>query len=76
MDSYINKVEWVKGLSVFLRGSIEEKTKCKCSKRIFNPQIHNVSILVAFLVYDLNSDGIISRDEMFQFLKSTLIKVH
>uniref|UniRef100_A0A1I8G1J8 EF-hand domain-containing protein n=1 Tax=Macrostomum lignano TaxID=282301 RepID=A0A1I8G1J8_9PLAT len=29
---------------------------------------------VAFRAYDLNSDGVISRDEMFQLLKSTLIR--
>ncbi len=27
-DSYISMSEWVEGLSIFLRGSIEEKIKC------------------------------------------------
>nr|CAD7438491.1 unnamed protein product [Timema bartmani] len=42
--------EWVTGLSVFLRGTFEERTT------------------FCFLVYDLNSDGFISRDEMFHLL--------
>lgn len=42
---------WIGGLSVFLRGTFEEK-------------IH-----YCFRVYDLNSDGYISKDEMIQLLK-------
>lgn len=34
-DNYINVKEWVKGLSVFLRGTFEEKLKCKISLRNF-----------------------------------------
>ena len=33
------------------------------------------SISVCFVVYDLNSDGYISREEMFQLLKHSLVKV-
>ena len=28
-DSFIGMKDWVEGLSVFLRGSLDEKTKCK-----------------------------------------------
>ena len=28
-DNFINHDEWVLGLSVFLQGHLEEKTKCK-----------------------------------------------
>lgn len=28
-DNYINLEEWIRGLSVFLRGTFEEKMKCK-----------------------------------------------
>ena len=28
-DSLISMKDWVEGLSVFLRGSLEEKTKCE-----------------------------------------------
>ncbi|NXL61863.1 EFCB1 protein, partial [Chordeiles acutipennis] len=55
-DNYINVVEWVEGLSVFLRGTLEEKIK------------------YCFAVYDMDSDGYISRDEMFQMLKNSLLK--
>ncbi|NWR30285.1 EFCB1 protein, partial [Tachuris rubrigastra] len=52
----ITVVEWVEGLAVLLRGTLEEKIK------------------YCFAVYDLNGDGYISREEMFQMLKDTLIK--
>jgi len=55
-DSCISMEEWVKGLSVFLRGDLEEQAK------------------FCFTVYDLNSDGYISREEIFHLLKSSLIK--
>lgn len=55
-DSYITPDEWISGLSVWLRGSLEEKMK------------------YTFNVYDLNGDGYISREEMFQLLKSSLVK--
>lgn len=55
-DSYINLEEWVRGLSVFLRGTREEHMK------------------FCFEVYDFNSDGYISRDEMFGLLKKAVVK--
>uniref|UniRef100_H2YBN1 EF-hand domain-containing protein n=1 Tax=Ciona savignyi TaxID=51511 RepID=H2YBN1_CIOSA len=55
-DSFISLIEWVEGLSIFLRGTQEEK------------------IEYAFTVYDLNGDGYISREEMFQMLKTSLVK--
>lgn len=42
---------WVKGLSILLRGSDEER------------------MAHCFAVYDLNSDGYITKDEMFLLLK-------
>ncbi|NWI70555.1 EFCB1 protein, partial [Todus mexicanus] len=53
-NSYISVLEWVEGLSVFLRGTLEERIK------------------YCFEVYDLNGDGYISREEMFQMLKNSL----
>ena len=43
--------DWVGGLSVFVRGTMQERTA------------------FCFHVYDLNSDGYITRDEMFSLLK-------
>ncbi|NXO67725.1 EFCB1 protein, partial [Phainopepla nitens] len=54
-DGCITVVEWVEGLAVLLRGTLEEKMK-HC-----------------FAVYDLNGDGYISREEMFQMLKNSLL---
>ncbi|NXU95662.1 EFCB1 protein, partial [Xiphorhynchus elegans] len=51
----ITVVEWVEGLAILLRGTLEEKTK------------------YCFTIYDLNGDGYISREEMFQMLKNSLI---
>ncbi|KAH8857069.1 EF-hand calcium-binding domain-containing protein 1 [Schistosoma japonicum] len=66
-DGGVNAQEWVMGLSVFLRGTLEEKTKCSYAIQI-------TLRLVAFDVYDLNTDGRITREEMFQLLKYSLIK--
>jgi hypothetical protein len=29
-DSFIGMVEWVEGFSTFLRGTVDEKIRCKC----------------------------------------------
>ncbi|KAM6314862.1 calaxin [Aegotheles albertisi] len=55
-DSCVSVVEWVEGLSILLRGTLEERIK------------------YCFEVYDLNGDGYISREEMFQMLKNSLLK--
>ncbi|NXN06563.1 EFCB1 protein, partial [Indicator maculatus] len=55
-NSCISVEEWVGGLAVFLRGTLEERIK------------------YCFEVYDLNGDGYITRDEMFQMLKNSLLK--
>ncbi|NWS82851.1 EFCB1 protein, partial [Toxostoma redivivum] len=54
-DGCITVVEWVEGLGVLLRGTLEEKMK------------------LCFTIYDLNGDGYISREEMFQMLKNSLL---
>lgn len=56
-DSLISLEEWVKGMSVYLRGDLKERSK------------------FAFNVYDLNGDGVISREEMFHLLKEVLMKL-
>ena len=33
LDGFISMKDWVQGLSTFLRGSLEEKTKCKLTMR-------------------------------------------
>ncbi|XP_049939349.1 calaxin-like [Schistocerca serialis cubense] len=55
-DGVVRLEEWVQGLSVFLRGTREQRTA------------------FCFLVYDLNSDGYITRDEMFHLLRNCLVK--
>ncbi|XP_050993323.1 calaxin [Labeo rohita] len=55
-DTYISVKEWVEGLSVFLRGTLDEKIK------------------FCFDVYNLHGDGYISREEMLQMLKDSLIR--
>jgi len=56
MDSNLSQEEWVLGLSVFLRGTLEER------------------VAYCFNVYDMNNDGYISREEMFQMLKNSMVK--
>ena len=55
-DSFVSIDEWVLNLSIFLRGTMEEK------------------LLYCFKIYDLNSDGFISREEMFSMLKNCMLK--
>uniref|UniRef100_A0A4X2M7U6 EF-hand domain-containing protein n=1 Tax=Vombatus ursinus TaxID=29139 RepID=A0A4X2M7U6_VOMUR len=55
-DNHISTTEWVEGLSIFLRGTFEEKVK------------------YCYRVYYLNGDGYISQDEMFDMLKTSLLK--
>lgn len=47
---------WILGLSVFLRGTLNEKAA------------------FCFRVYDLNNDGFVTRDELFNLLRNSLIK--
>ena len=70
MDGYISMKDWCSGLSTFLRGSLEEKTKCKLS--VSNVELTGLSD--TFKVFDLNGDGYISREEMFQLLKNCLVR--
>lgn len=55
-DSLVSLEEWIMNLSIFLRGTMEEK-------------LH-----YCFKIYDLNSDGFISREEMFSMLKNCMLK--
>lgn len=55
-DSFVSVKEWIAGLSVFFRGTLDEKIK------------------YCFQVYDLNSDGFISREEIFHMLKNSLVE--
>ena len=76
-DGFLNQEEWVKGLSMFLRGTLAEKIECKQSLYT-RKDVHCFSSfsLDCFSIYDLNSDGYITREEMFHMLKNTLIKVN
>ena len=70
MDGYLSMKDWCSGLSTFLRGSLEEKTKCKFSDQ----PCYMVKLSDTFKVFDLNGDGYISREEMFQLLKNCLVR--
>ena len=48
-DSVLDQKEWIKGMSVFLRGNLEEKTKCE---RTFKPLLA-AHIMLARLFQDL-----------------------
>ena len=45
----------------------------KCAY-VFVYLLHNYYVTDVFNVYDLNDDGYISREEMFQMLKNSLVK--
>ena len=54
IDGTVTREEWVIGLSVVLRGELDEL------------------IAFAFFIYDLNQDGLISKEEMWCMLKDAL----
>lgn len=49
----------------------------RCGLKVFLSDIQSVYyyFAVCFTVYDLNGDGYISREEMFQLLKNCIVKV-
>ncbi|XP_054873776.1 calaxin-like isoform X1 [Amphiprion ocellaris] len=89
-DGIVSLKEWIEGLSVLLRGTLNEKIKCnfstllsvlKCS--LFFIQSYKLIQLTTLLlfcgsdcfhVYDLNGDGFITREEMFRLLKNSLVR--
>ena len=71
-DSFLDQKEWVKGMSIFLRGNLEEKTKCECTYDLAQSYC---GLLDCFRIYDLNDDGYLQRDELFYILKNSMIKV-
>ena len=54
VDGTVTREEWVVGLSVVLRGELNEL------------------MAYAFFIYDLNQDGLISKEEMWCMLKDAL----
>lgn len=70
-DNFISFEEFVRGMSVFLKGKYEDKLRCK---KTFLPYPFYLLLLVCFRVYDLNGDRYISKEEMFQMLKNCLVK--
>ncbi len=53
-DSYLNQMEWLAGLWIFLKGNLNEQaTYC-------------------FQIYDIDEDGFVSKEDMFQLLKTSL----
>lgn len=73
--------EWIEGLSTFVRGTAEEQMMCESVTvsvvSLVSMEINDTLCLclVAFVVYDLNGDGYISKEEMFPMLKACMIKV-
>ena len=66
-DGKINFKEFVVGLSVVQRGTIDERLQCK------NKEKKNlcVDILVMFKAYDTNHDGGLSPTEVYDLIKAT-----
>lgn len=87
-DSFVSMKEWIEGLSVFLRGTLDEKIKCTLFFLSLDTTTHQNQFQVVirvitlpslhgsdcFHVYDLNGDNYISREEMFHMLKNSLIR--
>ena len=76
-DGQVSMLEWVVGLNTYLRGTLDEKIACKSSgcKTIIALRTRLAS-LVAFNCYSLKGEKHITREEIFQLLKSSVLKVH
>ncbi|CAF1421265.1 unnamed protein product [Adineta steineri] len=55
-DGQVNMLEWIIGLNIYLRGTLDEK------------------IIFAFNCYSLKGEKYITRQEIFQLLKNTMLK--
>jgi Ca2+-binding EF-hand superfamily protein len=60
-DGHVNMLEWVVGLNTYLRGTLDEKIAFPSS--------------VAFNCYSLKGEKHITREEIFQLLKSSVLRV-
>jgi Ca2+-binding EF-hand superfamily protein len=47
-DSYLSMSEWVESLSIFLRGTQEEKIKCRSKCNSYIKEIHLFQLVVFF----------------------------
>ena len=68
-------LEWVVGLNTYLRGTLDEKIACKTFSFRFD-LIEKCFVLVAFNCYSLKGEKHITREEIFQLLKSSVMKVN
>ena len=94
-DGFINREEWVLGLSVFLKGNYNSISSISnifdlwsfritfehnfriwfvtsLNDSLFNEGNDEEHIGYCFDIYDLNGDGMISREEMLTMLKTSL----
>lgn len=94
-DSYLSPKEWVQGMSVMLRGTLDEKMECELVTSLVTGwllfsffvlmEVTDVAVslphlplslaVVCFSIYDLKNTGLVTREEMFHLLKTTMIKV-
>lgn len=75
-DGQVSMLEWVVGLNTYLRGTLDEKIACKHlfpEPIIASSNAHSIS--VAFNCYSLKGEKHITREEIFQLLKSSVMKV-
>jgi hypothetical protein len=68
-------LEWVVGLNTYLRGTLDEKIACKSVIRGRKSVVIDFIFLVAFNCYSLKGEKHITREEIFQLLKSSVLKV-
>jgi hypothetical protein len=73
--------DFVRSMSVFLRGTIEELVECRCTRARPLPSPGLPALTgppgwpVAFAVYSLHGEEEITREEMFFLLKNCIVKV-
>jgi hypothetical protein len=68
-------LEWVVGLNTYLRGTLDEKIACMLFIKRNEYILFCLTFLVAFNCYSLKGEKHITREEIFQLLKSSVLKV-
>lgn len=69
-DGVVDLGEFVCGLSLLCKGSVEEKLERKSTFYLISLAQHSSTRLVSFKAYDIDGNGYISKDELSQMFKS------
>jgi hypothetical protein len=70
--------EFVDGLSVFMKGTPEEKLECKCPYIVIfvSIQLTFYGLIVSFKLYDMDHDGYLTQSELERVMTQLVCNLH